>query len=401
MTDVYIISSDDPMLKLERSSQLLNQARTKFPGAEFLLYTFSELQGVGGPNLKDIEGQMSDPGLFGGDRIIKVILKDFDELAIELFKLIATSYRHGLFIIVEMPRIAVTYNKVDAKSNEELKGFSSFEPGSDGAKALAEQEKKSTGKAKSAKKPKRAASAETRKKDSFAYLKGIGAHIEYIYTPEGDAIRKWVLDHARLYGISFTPEALEYIVTACDNNLLVINQSLQMMQLVRSAQNTNSPLTLDECDTFFTQDSRYTGFEISEAILMANEKKALNIINSFCSGQNQGLSQALGFLISRLDESLNVVYKGKSLKISSATIGERTAFFAQHSIKSRSAQDAHLKAIREMPEHMLLNLTKNLAQASRAYSRYDNDQALLALQRMACIKYPNSYSITEISDLYY
>lgn len=403
-SDVYIICSDDPMLKLERTSNLISQARSTLPNAEFLLYTFSELQGAGagGPNLKEIEGQMSDPGLFGGDRIIKVILKDFDELAIELFKLIATCYRPGLFIIVEMPRITATYAKVEAKSNADLKGFASFLPGSDGAAALLEQEskknKKSSG--KSVKKTKRASGIETRRKESFAYLKGIGAHIEFIYTPEGENLRRWILDHARLYGLVLTPEALEFIISACDNNLLVINQSLQMMQLVHSGTSLNAPLTLEDAETYFTQDARYTGFEISEAILLANHNKALNIINSFCSGQNQGLSQALGFLISRLDESLNIVYKGKALNIAAAQFNERNIFFAQHKVKVRSAQEAHLKAIRDMPAHMLEYLTKNLAQASRAYSHFDNDQALLALQRMACIKCQGSYNLTNISEDY-
>ena len=403
-SDVYIICSDDPMLKLERSSALINQARNQLPSAEFLLYTFSELQGNGGsPNLKDIEGQMSDPGLFGGDRIIKVILKDFDELAIELFKLIACSYRPGLFIIVEMPRIANTYGKVEAKSNADLKMFSSFLPGSDGEAALLAQESKTTkkgtkSKAKTIKKPKRATGLEARRKESFGYLKGIGAHIEFIYTPEGRYLQEWILTQARSFGLSVTPEALDFIISSCDNNLLVMYQSLQMMQLVRSGN--NAPLTLEDVENYFTQDARYTGFEISEAILMANHNKALNIIYSFCSGQNQGLSQAIGFLISRLDESLNIVYKGKQAKIASAPINERTAFFMQNKIKVRSAQEAHLKAIRDMPEHMLVYLTKNLAQASRAYSHYDNDQALLALQRMACVKYPLSYGLTDISEDY-
>lgn len=401
LSDVYILSSDEPMLKFERSKELIAKARTKLPNAEFLLYTFSELQGAGsgGPNLKDIEGQMSDPGLFGSDRIIKVILKDFDELAIELFKLIAASYRPGLFIIVEMPRIASTYNKVPAKDPNELKYIASFLPGSRGEQALKEQEQASKGK-KTKAKPKRASSQETRRKDACGYLKGLGASIEYFYPPEGDQLKRWILEHARIYHLSITPEALEFIATACDNNLLLIDQSLQMMQLVRQGSDNNAPLTLAEVDAYFTQDSRYTGFEFPVAILMGESLKALNILSSFCSGQNQGLSQALSFLIGRLDESLNVVYKGKAINLGRASQQERFAFFMQNNIKVPSAQNAHFKAISQMPPEMLKYLTQNLAQASRAFSHYDHEQAYLALQRMACVRYPSSYNLSNITENY-
>lgn len=394
--DIYILSSDDPFLKKERSSNLIAQARNKLPDAQFLLYTFSELQGTGGPNLKSIEEQMSDPGLFGGNRIIKVILKDFDELAIELFKLIAASFRPGLFIIVEMPRITATYNKVAAKDPSELKYIASFLPGSAGEKALKEQEQK-TKKSK----VKKVGSQETRRKESMSFLKGIGASIEILYPPEGNELKGWILERARFYHLTMTPEALAFIATACDNNLLLIDRSLQMMQLVRSSNNNNTPLTLAEADAYFTQDSRYSGFEFPVAILEGDTLKALNILSSFCSGQNQTISQALNFLISRLEESFHVIYKGKAARISNRTPNnERFAFFMQNNIKVPSAQKAYLVAITNMSSASLDYLTKTLAQASIAFSKYDNDQAYLALQRMACYRYQAVYPLGAIANDY-
>lgn len=378
-SDIYLICCDDPMLRLERSTDLITRARKAMPDAEFLLYTFSEISGPGGPNLKEIESEMADPGLFGGDRIIKIVLRDYDATAVELFKVIAASFRPGLFVIVEMNRINASLNKCEPKNPDELRKFASFVAGSDGARALEQQ---NSGKKKKESRGTRGG-IEARKKEAIAWLKGAGASIEIIYPPEGEQLKSWITTDARKYGLTISPEALDYIASACDNNLMVIDQSLQLMQLLRSESSTSGPLTLDEADTYFAQDARYTGYELPVAILNAEPLKSLNIISSFCLAENSGLNTALNLLIMRLDESLNAVYRGKMENIGNADDRSITAFFMKNNIKVRQAQDAHLKAIRKMPVEMLNFLTSCLAEASQAYSNYDLERAYLALQRMA------------------
>lgn len=370
--DVYVVCSDDPLLKLERTSALIAQGRSKLPDADFLLYTFSDLQGFGGANLQSIENEMSDPGLFGGDRIIKVNLKDLDATAIELFKLVAASYRPGLFIILELPRINTVYTKVDALDPTPLKHILSFDPNVDPTPK------------KNAKKPKRQTSLETRKKEAMGYLKGMGAHIEVLYAPEGAELKRWIVARGRQYRLNIAPHVVEFIAQSCDNNLLTIDHSLQLMELLHSDQSGSiSELTMEEVETYFTQDARYNGFELPQAILSGDSLKALNVISSFCSGQEMNMQAALSLLIGRMDESLTSVALGKEKNIARAQYRDQNIFFISRNVKVKASQEALLKAIREMPDGLLHFLSQCLSEASIALSRFDAEGALRALQRMA------------------
>ena len=376
---VYVVCSDDPLLKLERSRELIAQGRQMLPDAEFLLYTFSDLQGLGGANLKSIENEMSDPGLFGGDRIIKVNLKDLDTTAIDLCKLVAASFRPGLFIILELPRLNTIYTKVDPIDPTPLKHILSFAPGLD--------ESSSTKKSAPKKGSKRTPGIETRKKEALGYLKGLGANIEVLYPPEGNELKSWIAQRGRTYHLSIAPQVVEFIAQSCDNNLLLIDQSLRLMELLHAERKQNpnalSELTLDEVETYFTQDARYTGFELPQALFSGDSLKALNIINSLCSGQEMNLTTALNLLIGRLDESLTCVALGKANNIARADFRTKSAFFMARNIKVRASQEAHLKAIQEMPQGMFEFLNQCLSEASIALSQFNPEGALRALQRMA------------------
>lgn len=365
--DVYVVCSDDPLLKLERTRDLIAQGRQKLPEAEFLLYTFSDLQGFAGTNLQAIENEMSDPGLFGGDRIIKVNLKDLDNTAIDLFKLVAASFRPGLFIILELPRINSTYTKVAPLDPSPLKHILNFDQAAPAP-------------AKKGAKKSRAPSLETRRKEAMGYLLGIGAHVEVLYPP--DDLKQWIALRGRAYNLKMAPAVVDFIAQSCDNNLLTINQSLQLMELLHAGTGS-SVLTLDEVETYFTQDARYSGFELPQALFNRDSLKALSIISSFCSGQEMNLQAALSLLIGRLDESLMSVALGKEQNIVRAAPQAKMAFFMSRNVKVRASQDALLRAIREMSEETLCTLSQYLSEASCALSRFDSDGALRALQRIA------------------
>ena len=87
MTDqrapLYILSSEEPLLKQDRSSQLLQTARTQLPHASYLIFTEADFKSAGGPaNLARLENELRDPGLFGGDRILKLYFKEYDNTAV-------------------------------------------------------------------------------------------------------------------------------------------------------------------------------------------------------------------------------------------------------------------------------------------------------------------------------
>lgn len=392
--DIFVMCSDDPLLKLDCSQDLLAQGRKKLPDAEFMLFTHTDFApgGGGAPNLKMLENEMSDPGLFGGDRIIKIILKDMDNTAIELFKLIAGSFRPGLFIVVDLPRVTAALLKSPPKDPAALRHILTFEPGSAGAALLDAQNGKGKAKAKGAKK---AGGLEARKKEAVGYMLAVGAKFIPMYPPEGDELRGWISNRGRKYGVSIDPNAVDYIARACDNNLLNIDHSLQLMEMMRDNSSPNKELTLSDAEVYFTQDSRYTGFELPVAIFTTDSLKALNIISSFCSGESLNKTAAVSLLISRMDESINAVYQGKKLGIHKADYKSRIAFFMSNNIKVPQSQEAHLKAISGMPDEMLDFLSLCLTQASKAFTHFDVEGAYRALQRM-CLA--NRRSVTNLSD---
>lgn len=387
--DIFVMCSDDPLLKLDCSQELIALGRSKLPDAEFMLFTHSDLSPAGGaPNLKLLENEMSDPGLFGGDRIIKIILKDLDATAVELFKLIAGSFRPGLFIVIDLPRVTKATINVKPVDPTPLKHILSFAPGSSGA-ALLEGKDKAKGKSK------RTPSLETRKKEAVGYMLAVGAKFLPMYPPEGDELRNWIGARGHKYGVTIDANAIDYIARACDNNLLIIDHSLQLMEMMREGNNANATLSLEDAEVYFTQDSRYTGFELPVAIFSTDSLKALNIISSFCSGEGMNKTAAVSLLISRMDESINAVYQGKKEGIHQADYNKRMAFFMANNIRVIPSQEAHLKAIRSMPDEMLDFLNLCLTEASEAFSHFDVEGAYRALQRM-CLA--NRRSVTNLSD---
>lgn len=391
--DIFVMCSDDPLLKLDCSQELIALGRSKLPDAEFMLFTHSDLSPAGGaPNLKLLENEMSDPGLFGGDRIIKIILKDLDATAVELFKLIAGSFRPGLFIVIDLPRVTKATINVKPVDPTPLKHILSFAPGSSGAALL---EGKDKGKDKAKGKSKRTPSLETRKKEAVGYMLAVGAKFLPMYPPEGDELRNWIGARGHKYGVTIDANAIDYIARACDNNLLIIDHSLQLMEMMREGNSANATLSLEDAEVYFTQDSRYTGFELPVAIFSTDSLKALNIISSFCSGEGMNKTAAVSLLISRMDESINAVYQGKKEGIHQADYNKRMAFFMANNIRVIPSQEAHLKAIRSMPDEMLDFLNLCLTEASEAFSHFDVDGAYRALQRM-CLA--NRRSVTNLSD---
>lgn len=393
LANIYLICSDDPLLKMERSQEIIGHWHDQDPQAEFLLYTFSELQstGSGGPNLKNIENEMSDPGLFADSRIIKIILKDLDNTAIELFKLIAANFRRGLYVIIELPIITTKLAESAPKDPSALRRLLSFVEGSAGSVAIAAKElPKTKGKKTTTAKPKAAKTTRARgdnakKAEAIGYLRFLGAQVERLYTPDGVRLLEWIQRRADQYGFKLYGQALDFVARSCDNNLLTINHSLQVLSMMQEHEpNQKINLTLEMAEAYFIQDSRYTGYELPVAIFNNDPLRALNIISSFCSGGDTSADQAISLLLSRMDSSLTTIYEGKKLAIDwSRNSTDRQAFLLSHNFKVTATQTAVVNAIRMLSEEQLHYLTQCLSEASCFYASFDYDGAYRALQRMA------------------
>lgn len=373
---IFLLCSDDPLLKLENSRSLLQEGRKLLPDADLLLYTFSDFQSTGGPNLKALENEMADPGLFGGDRIIKIILKDLDATAVELFKLIAGNFRPGLFIVIELPRINAAFRKVPALDPAPLRRTLSF---SDEA-ADTKSKSKSKGRKKSS-------SGDSAKKEALGYLLSLKASINIFYPPEGQEILRWIEQRATRYQLTAAPDTLDFIARSCDNNLLAIDQSLQLMNMLKTpTAGTRQTLSLEDVETYFAQDARYTGFELPQAIMKGDQIRALNIIASFCSGESGNRTAAISMLISRMEECLITLALGREQNIARAPKNSQYAFFMSRNVRIPTLQDCYLQTMRNMPDEHYWFLTRTLSEAARAASCFDTEGAYRALQRMAAVR---------------
>ena len=149
---VFILSSDDPLLKNDRSSEIYHSYKEKHPDSEYLLFTYSDFASSGQSNLAVLENELIDGGLFTSNKVIKIYLKDIDKTAADVLMLLAkyiSKQRDDLQIIIDLPRIAASFNKVSAKP-------------------FAEESKKNR-------------KADLRVKDAISYLKNQNAVLEIMY----------------------------------------------------------------------------------------------------------------------------------------------------------------------------------------------------------------------------
>lgn len=352
LSPVYILSSEDPFLKTDKSNKIIAAARAAYPDAELMIFTGSDFGSGGSANLSRLEGELIDPGLFGSNRIIKIYLDEVEkQISIQVLHLLSKYTREGLVCIVDMPRMKADYNKAirDPK------------PYSD----------KLTDKA--------AAKA----KQVMSYLGGIGASLEIMYPPSGEELRRFIVNKAQNdYALTIDKSAVEVLALNCEGNLGAIDQFLMIAKL--SGDNAVSAQTVAN---YLNHNSRYSGFEFTDAVLNADPQRALNILASLKETEGSGFQQVLMQMVSGFDNALTAVYdlryKNSELLKGNPAYKAKAAFFAPRRIVSPKTQDALLLAARYMPDNLYDYLVESVASASAALKFYQTDKALMYLQNMA------------------
>ncbi len=340
---VRIFSSDDPLLKNEKSAAVIAKARADLPNADFMIFTSSDF-GTGDANLKVLENELIDPGLFGGDRIIKIYLKDLNKSAAQVLLLIAQRIRPGVVIVIDLPRINITYSRLAPKPFAPLPPKSSIKTMCDSA---------------------------------ISYIKGIGGTLEIIYPPEGNELIAWINQRASALHLRCSRESAEYIASCLEGNLISIAQTLKLISMTHEG----CELTPELLDKTIVQDSRFSGYEIAEAVLNGNSTRALNVLNSFCAGSGSQ-TESIGMVISQLDNALSVIPKCREKNVGRMEYRARGAFFASCNIRTSPMQNAVLKAAMQMPPQLYNYLSDELATASKLWSTFRNDEALACLQNI-------------------
>ncbi len=353
---IFILSSDEPLLKNDKSQVILDKAHKDLPGANLLIFSSTDFQSSGKANLKALENELIDPGLFGGDRIIKIYLNDLNQTALEVLLLIAQKIRQGVYIIVDLPRILSNLAKVSAKEYSPQKG-----------KSLNAEK-------------------------VFAYLKYKNAQIEISYPPQDKKLYMWVNERSRKYNVSLTPEACEYFAKSCEGNLTLIDQTLKILSL----NPQNHSLSLNEAAAVLNADSRFQNLELGEALLSGDGQRALMILNAaLVSIGNKEMT--LMSITSALDKQLYGVAKLREDKKVFKNYIEKAQYFAALNLKSPKSMDACIKAAQMMPLKLYDYLIKSLSEASYALSSHDCEKAILSLSSMCvCV---NNFDVMNLKPL--
>ncbi len=351
----YVICSDDPLLKKERGEQIMTDARRALPDAEFMLFTDSDFKSSVDPDLSALENELIDPGLFGGDRIIRICLRSLNQAACRVMLLIAQRMRPGVVAIIELPRVSAAYGKVAPKPYREPSG----RMGVNGLANLA-----------------------------FACIKGIGGVVEMLYPPEGAQLVRWIQSRAAACSLRCSLECAQIMASMGEGNLISIDQTLRLIGMTSKG----GDLTPGMISATMASDSRFTGFEFSEAVLGGDFLRALNVLSSTASQGNA--VESLGLLISRLDSALRAAAAVRGSDVASMMPRERSAFFMRLGVKTPGLQNAVLRAASSMPERLFSFITSRLALASSALSRFENDKARRALEDL-CAAVGN-FSVMEL-----
>ena len=340
---VSILSSDDPLLKNERSAMLIEQARRQMPDAEFMIFTSSDFQSTGDANLSVLENELIDPGLFGGDRIIKIYLSDLNKTAAQVLMLIAQRIRPGILVIIDLPRIQRSYEKLAPKPFTPVKNAS--------IKILTES--------------------------AVSFIKGIGGSLEIMYPPAGEELIQFILKRAASLKLRCDRNNAQYIAACLEGNLVSLVQALQLIAFTAP----NAELTPELLDKIMIQDSRFSGFEVAQAVLEGNCIRALNALNSFCQASYSPV-ESLGQVISQLDSALSAIPNVKSAHLERMDARTIYAFFLKLNIKTLPMQKALQKAALSMPPQLYDFLCHELARASRYLSSFECDKARACLETL-------------------
>ena len=358
---VYIFSSDDPFLKNEQSGMVIASARAELPEAEFLIFTNDDFSSGATANLARLENELMDPGLFGGDRIIKIYLSGPNATAFQVLMLIARRLRPGVVIVIDMPRIKKTLIPAKAESyKDKLSG-----------------------------------GIDTRIKHAFAFLMDVGARIEVLYPPTGNKFYDFIVKRAARYSLRIDDDALSYLALACEGNLNAVDQFFAVMRMSFN----DSTISFEMAKSYMSSSSRYSGYEFAEAVLAPNTIRALNILSSL-KQTSKASSQIISQVISNFDRVLKAVADGRidpdSVKGGFAS-QIRRSFFASHGIVSLTTQDVITYAVTKLPEDFFCYLTEELAKAARAMQVFDEDTAINCLENMAVsVSNPTVRSLKEL-----
>ena len=377
MTQTFILSSDEPLLKNDRAGELLAQARGRMPQAEFMLFTAAELRTRG---LGVLENELADPGLFRRERIIRIYVEppaarrsyDFEAPGLDILNLCVATPGSGAVVILDLPRISYAYSRVPARtlSDEERRSFPR------------EQKRRSPA---------------AQKKEALAAICGLGGSLEFFYAPEGRELGQFARRRAAACGLQLDAGALEYLCACGEGNLSVIDQALRQLQaaLPPGAGSGDGPLqavTAAQLQALCEPDSRCAAEDFAVALFMGHDARALQVLSSLQQPGGAAAAESLAQIVSRLNGCLSLIARSRTLPAGSGPGGER--FFTDQGVRLRTTREALVMAARYLSDEHLLLLSQLTAAAASALSGFAFAQCRCLLQDMAlCLTRPQARAL--------
>ncbi|NKF49573.1 DNA polymerase III subunit delta [Shewanella sp. WXL01] len=190
-------------------------------------------------------------------------------------------------------------------------------------------------------------SAETKSK-WFKTLDAKGVYVPCT-TPEGKQFERWLDGRIKHYQLIIHHDAKAMMFSLFEGNLLAAEQAMQMLQLL----SPNADISAQQLQDYFEDQSRFSVFQLTDALLLNQQKKAQHIL-----AQLQGEGTAMPILMWSLFKEINLLM---TLKLAMAQGEPLAQLYGKHRIWDKRKplyQSALSRLELDHIEHMLAFTSK-------------------------------------------
>ena len=161
--------------------------------------------------------------------------------------------------------------------------------------------------------------AEQTKSKWFKSLDANGLYVPCA-TPEGQQFQRWLESRIQYYHLRFDNDAKSMMLTLYEGNLLAADQALKLLQLLSK----NQVITTEQLNRYFEDQSRFSVFQLLDALLANQQDKALHMLS-----QLKGEGTAMPVLLWSLFKELNTLLQLKSAQARGESL---STMWSQHRI---------------------------------------------------------------------
>ena len=113
------------------------------------------------------------------------------------------------------------------------------------------------------------------------WFKSLDAHGIYLpcITPEGAQFMRWLESRIHHFQLNLTHDARTMLLSLYEGNLLAADQALQLLQLLAPKK----PIEVSDLSQYFEDQSRFTVFQLSDALLENHQTKVQHMLSQLRS----------------------------------------------------------------------------------------------------------------------